>query len=65
MIYSVYDEREDMKTLSTLARVSRAFSSPALDRLWCSLDTFHPLMRLLPRDSFETDEYHTTVGIVS
>lgn len=38
------------KDLAALARVSRTFSIHALNRLWKELDTFGPLMSLLPSD---------------
>lgn len=39
-------------TLAVLARVSRAFSKPALDHLWSTLDDLDPLVRLLPEDAY-------------
>jgi len=39
--------RELRRTLARLARVSRAFSGPALCTLWSVIDDFEPLLRLL------------------
>ncbi|KAF8123233.1 hypothetical protein EV363DRAFT_1356647 [Boletus edulis] len=36
------------RTLASLARTCRAFSSPALDLLWMRLDSLDPLIKLLP-----------------
>lgn len=63
----------DRQTLVSLACVSQAFSSPALDVLWAVLHTFSPLARLFPEtivrlvknesDTFEQEEmWYDTIG---
>jgi hypothetical protein len=63
----------DRQTLVSLACVSQAFSSPALDVLWAALHDFSPLARLFPEtivclvknesDAFEHEEtWYDTIG---
>ncbi len=44
----VQERIELRRTLAHAARVCQAFSEPALNALWCALDNFVPLLRLLP-----------------
>ncbi|KAH7929961.1 hypothetical protein BV22DRAFT_93760 [Leucogyrophana mollusca] len=44
-------------TLAFLARTCRTFTDPALDVLYCKLDSFQPLIRCLPRDLRKEDRY--------
>ncbi|EIW83411.1 hypothetical protein CONPUDRAFT_143318, partial [Coniophora puteana RWD-64-598 SS2] len=41
----------DASSLACFARTCRAFSEPALDALWMSLDSFLPLVSILPEDA--------------
>lgn len=67
------DALSDRRALVSLACVSQAFSSPALDVLWAALPTFSPLARLFPvttvrlvkneSDGLEKEEmWYDTVG---
>ena len=67
VIFDFYDpvkSEEDKRTVVALARTCQAFGDPALDRLWYSLESQHPLFKCLPQDSWEEkvidpDQGHT------
>ncbi|KAH7929962.1 hypothetical protein BV22DRAFT_93909 [Leucogyrophana mollusca] len=43
------------KTLALLARTCRTFTDPALDVLYCELESLRPLIKCLPRDLWRED----------
>ncbi|KAF9232054.1 hypothetical protein BU15DRAFT_67817 [Melanogaster broomeanus] len=51
-------------TLAALARTCRAFKEPALDMLWFELDDLSPLVRCLPRDSWNDDREESITPLV-
>lgn len=50
-ICSAWTEQEYRSSLCQIARCCKAWSDPALDRLWARLDSVTPLLRLLPEVS--------------
>lgn len=52
---SAWSGQECRSSLCQIARCCKAWSDPALDRLWARLDGVTPLLRLLPEVS---DQFH-------
>lgn len=51
----IHQDQDCYRTLTALARVSKAFSETALDALWRDLHSLLPLIMLLPQDAFQLD----------
>lgn len=52
--------RCDRSTLLSLSTTSRAFSTPALQKLWRSLTSFAPIFLTLPEDAVKCTETSLT-----
>lgn len=59
------DEKTYRDALASCARVCRAFHDPAAERLWRSLPTLDPLIKLLPYTTIQTGSPTTFVRSIS
>ena len=58
----VVDEIGDSADLARLARTSRPFQEPALNKLWKTVVGLEPLLRTLPTNLYEEVEVGATTG---
>ncbi len=57
IILDSLDTSQRKSTLASLARVCKPLHETSTAELWHSLDSFRPLLRLLPTDSWKEEPY--------